>query len=75
MAHCYFSLCLFQCLCEELEYSDLLDKAVLCEDPYDRMVTVAAFAISAYASTYTRFLSHEYDLVISIFIFTENLVV
>nr|XP_039251673.1 oxysterol-binding protein-related protein 6-like isoform X2 [Styela clava] len=43
-----------QCLCEELEYSDLLDKAVQCEDPYERMVHVAAFAVSAYASTHTR---------------------
>ena len=38
-----------QRLCEELEYSDLLDKAASCPDPFDRMVQVAAFAVSSYA--------------------------
>ena len=47
---CYF----FQRLCEELEYSDLLDKAADTEDPYQRMVLIAAFSVSPYAATYYR---------------------
>ncbi|XP_015269245.1 PREDICTED: oxysterol-binding protein-related protein 6 isoform X3 [Gekko japonicus] len=43
-----------QHLCEELEYSELLDKAAECDDLYERMVLVAAFAASGYASTYYR---------------------
>ncbi|KAL4629702.1 oxysterol-binding protein-related protein 3-like isoform X1 [Arapaima gigas] len=43
-----------QRLCEELEYSELLDKASCTEDPFKRMVYVATFAISGYASSYHR---------------------
>uniref|UniRef100_H3A5L1 Oxysterol-binding protein n=1 Tax=Latimeria chalumnae TaxID=7897 RepID=H3A5L1_LATCH len=43
-----------QRLCEELEYSELLDKAAGTPDPFERMVYVAAFAVSAYASSYFR---------------------
>ncbi|XP_050790766.1 oxysterol-binding protein-related protein 7 isoform X3 [Gopherus flavomarginatus] len=43
-----------QRLCEELEYSTLLDAANRCADPCERLVCVAAFAVSAYASTYYR---------------------
>ncbi|KAM8795156.1 LOW QUALITY PROTEIN: oxysterol-binding protein-related protein 7 [Eudromia elegans] len=43
-----------QRLCEELEYSALLDRASRCADPRERMVYVAAFAVSAYASSYHR---------------------
>ncbi|XP_009994487.1 PREDICTED: oxysterol-binding protein-related protein 6 isoform X4 [Chaetura pelagica] len=43
-----------QHLCEELEYSELLDKASETDDPYERMVLIAAFAASGYASTYFR---------------------
>ncbi|XP_028662063.2 oxysterol-binding protein-related protein 6 [Erpetoichthys calabaricus] len=43
-----------QHLCEELEYSELLDKASETEDPYERMILIAAFAVSGYASTYYR---------------------
>uniref|UniRef100_A0A3Q0R041 Oxysterol-binding protein n=1 Tax=Amphilophus citrinellus TaxID=61819 RepID=A0A3Q0R041_AMPCI len=43
-----------QRLCEELEYSDLLDTANQTQDPYQRMVYVATFAISSYASSYYR---------------------
>ncbi|XP_032436017.1 oxysterol-binding protein-related protein 3-like [Xiphophorus hellerii] len=43
-----------QRLCEELEYSELLDIANQTEDPYQRMVYVATFAISAYTSSYYR---------------------
>ncbi|KFZ47791.1 Oxysterol-binding protein-related protein 3, partial [Antrostomus carolinensis] len=43
-----------QRLCEELEYSELLDKAAHTSDPFERMVYIAAFAVSAYASSYYR---------------------
>ncbi|XP_005290932.1 oxysterol-binding protein-related protein 3 isoform X2 [Chrysemys picta bellii] len=43
-----------QRLCEELEYSELLDKAALTPNSFERMVYVAAFAASAYASSYYR---------------------
>uniref|UniRef100_H2VB97 Oxysterol-binding protein-related protein 3 n=1 Tax=Takifugu rubripes TaxID=31033 RepID=H2VB97_TAKRU len=43
-----------QRLCEELEYSELLDTANQTQDPYQRMVYVATFAVSAYASTHHR---------------------
>ncbi|XP_038609602.1 oxysterol-binding protein-related protein 7 isoform X1 [Tachyglossus aculeatus] len=43
-----------QRLCEELEYSALLDQASRSPDPCERMVCIAAFAVSAYASTYHR---------------------
>ncbi|KAM4716932.1 oxysterol-binding protein-related protein 6-like isoform 2-T2 [Anableps anableps] len=42
-------LCLLQRLSEELEYSELLDTANNTDDPYLRMVYVAAFSISGYA--------------------------
>ncbi|XP_065211901.1 oxysterol-binding protein-related protein 6-like isoform X2 [Planococcus citri] len=45
---------MLQRLCEELEYSELLDKAVELEDPYERMVYVAAFAVSGYGSSSCR---------------------
>lgn len=41
-------------MCEELEYSELLDKAAELDDPYERMVYVAAFAVSSYGSSYFR---------------------
>ncbi|XP_033266688.1 oxysterol-binding protein-related protein 7 isoform X4 [Orcinus orca] len=43
-----------QRLCEELEYSSLLDQASQTTDPCERMVYIAAFAVSAYSSTYYR---------------------
>uniref|UniRef100_A0A8B9J0F7 Oxysterol-binding protein n=1 Tax=Amazona collaria TaxID=241587 RepID=A0A8B9J0F7_9PSIT len=43
-----------QRLCEELEYSELLDKAAHTPNPFERMVYIAAFAVSAYASSYYR---------------------
>ncbi|RZF32243.1 hypothetical protein LSTR_LSTR011515 [Laodelphax striatellus] len=45
---------MLQRLCEELEYSELLDKASELSDPYERMVYVAAFAVSSYGSSYFR---------------------
>ena len=43
-----------QRLCEEVQYSGLLKEATQMEDPYDRMVRVAAFAVSSYADTQHR---------------------
>ncbi|TRY94285.1 hypothetical protein DNTS_030372 [Danionella cerebrum] len=43
-----------QRLCEELEYSHLLDKAAHTQDPFERMVYIATFAVSGYASSYYR---------------------
>ncbi|CAO3589003.1 unnamed protein product [Absidia cylindrospora] len=45
---------LLQRLCEELECSDLLDKANLLEDPLDRLMHVAIFSISGFASSQYR---------------------
>lgn len=45
---------LLQRLCEELEYSELLDIANRTDDPYHRMVYIAAFSISGYAWAQTR---------------------
>ncbi|XP_029978544.1 oxysterol-binding protein-related protein 7 isoform X1 [Sphaeramia orbicularis] len=45
---------LLQRLCEELEYSDLLDTANDTPDPYQRMVYIAAFAISGYSTATFR---------------------
>ncbi|XP_056141563.1 oxysterol-binding protein-related protein 3 isoform X2 [Lampris incognitus] len=43
-----------QRLCEELEYSELLDRAASTQDPLERMVYVATFAVSGYACSYYR---------------------
>uniref|UniRef100_A0AAZ3QSH3 Oxysterol-binding protein n=1 Tax=Oncorhynchus tshawytscha TaxID=74940 RepID=A0AAZ3QSH3_ONCTS len=43
-----------QRLCEELEYSELLDRAANTQDPLERMVYIATFAVSGYASSYHR---------------------
>uniref|UniRef100_A0A8D3DV23 Oxysterol binding protein-like 7 n=1 Tax=Scophthalmus maximus TaxID=52904 RepID=A0A8D3DV23_SCOMX len=45
---------LLQRLCEELEYSELLDTANNTADPYQRMVYIAAFAISGYSAATFR---------------------
>ncbi|XP_038590848.1 oxysterol-binding protein-related protein 7 [Micropterus salmoides] len=45
---------LLQRLCEELEYSELLDTASNTSDPYQRMVYIAAFAISGYSTATFR---------------------
>ncbi|XP_047465411.1 oxysterol-binding protein-related protein 7 isoform X2 [Mugil cephalus] len=45
---------LLQRLCEELEYSELLDTASNTPDPYQRMVYIAAFAISGYSTAAFR---------------------
>ena len=43
-----------QRLCEELEYSELVDKAADTEDPVQRMCLIAAFTVSPYASSLYR---------------------
>ncbi|XP_028966306.1 oxysterol-binding protein-related protein 6 [Galendromus occidentalis] len=45
---------MLQRLCEELEYSELIDKAAETKDAMERMVHIAAFAVSGYASSYYR---------------------
>lgn len=44
-------LSMLQRLCEEMEYSELLDRAAENQDPYQRMICIAAFAVSGYASS------------------------
>ncbi|KAM6909857.1 oxysterol-binding protein-related protein 3 isoform 2-T2 [Xenentodon cancila] len=43
-----------QRLCEELEYSELLDTAANTPDPFQRMMYIATFVVSGYASSYYR---------------------
>uniref|UniRef100_A0A1A8Q132 Oxysterol-binding protein n=1 Tax=Nothobranchius pienaari TaxID=704102 RepID=A0A1A8Q132_9TELE len=43
-----------QRLCEELEYSELLDRAANTENPFDRMIYIATFVVSGYASSFYR---------------------
>uniref|UniRef100_A0A3Q3VTR0 Oxysterol-binding protein n=1 Tax=Mola mola TaxID=94237 RepID=A0A3Q3VTR0_MOLML len=43
-----------QRLCEELEYSELLNTAANTQDPFERMVYIATFIVSGYASSYYR---------------------
>lgn len=43
-----------QRLCEELEYCELLDVAATQSDPCQRMLLVAAFAVSSYSSSFYR---------------------
>ncbi|KAI3360959.1 hypothetical protein L3Q82_013169 [Scortum barcoo] len=43
-----------QKLCEELEYSELLDRAANTQDPFERMIYIATFVVSGYASSYYR---------------------
>lgn len=43
-----------QRLCEDLEYSELIDKACTLSTSQERMAYVAAFTLSSYAETTTR---------------------
>jgi hypothetical protein len=45
---------LLQKLCEEMEYSDLLDRASQTDDGYLRLVYIVAFIVSTYSSNYYR---------------------
>ncbi|XP_037873859.1 oxysterol-binding protein-related protein 3 isoform X3 [Bombyx mori] len=52
---------MLQRLCEELEYSELLDAAAECGSPVERMSLVAAFAVSAYAASAHRAASKPFN--------------
>ena len=43
-----------QRLTEELEYSEILDRAATCESSLEQICHIAAFSISCYASTAER---------------------
>lgn len=45
---------MLQKACEELEYCELLDKAATLSDSMERLMHVAIFAISSYASSQYR---------------------
>ncbi|XP_048416463.1 oxysterol-binding protein-related protein 7 isoform X5 [Stegostoma tigrinum] len=53
-----------QRLCEELEFSELLDTASRTSDPFERMIYIAAFAVSGYASAYYRARSKPFNPVL-----------
>lgn len=48
-------------MCEELEYSELLEMAATAPDPVERMTLVAAFAVSAYGPTRHRAASKPFN--------------
>ncbi|XP_045505596.1 oxysterol-binding protein-related protein 3-like isoform X4 [Colias croceus] len=52
---------MLQRLCEELEYSELLDAAAACDNAVERMSLVAAFAVSAYAASAHRAASKPFN--------------
>ncbi|XP_053617817.1 oxysterol-binding protein-related protein 3-like isoform X7 [Plodia interpunctella] len=52
---------MLQRLCEELEYSELLDSAAECSNAIERMSLMAAFAVSAYASSAHRAASKPFN--------------
>ncbi|KAJ0171292.1 hypothetical protein K1T71_012842 [Dendrolimus kikuchii] len=52
---------MLQRLCEELEYSELLDSASDCNNPIERMALVAAFAVSSYAASAHRAASKPFN--------------
>ena len=45
---------MLQRIIEELEYSEMLDRASMCDDQWEQMAYVAAFTISSYSTTATR---------------------
>ncbi|KAJ0019153.1 hypothetical protein NQD34_006722 [Periophthalmus magnuspinnatus] len=47
-------LSMLQRLSEDLEYSDLLDRAACCESSLEQMCLVAAFSVSSYSTTVHR---------------------
>ncbi|XP_063388022.1 oxysterol-binding protein-related protein 3-like [Cydia fagiglandana] len=52
---------MLQRLCEELEYSELLDSASSCNNELERMSLIAAFAVSAYAASAHRAASKPFN--------------
>ncbi|XP_037112165.1 oxysterol-binding protein-related protein 7-like isoform X1 [Syngnathus acus] len=57
-------LSLLQRVSEELEYSELLDIANHTDDPYERMVYIAAFSISGYAWASWRYRNKPFNPVL-----------
>ncbi|XP_061674880.1 oxysterol-binding protein-related protein 3 isoform X2 [Syngnathoides biaculeatus] len=53
-AHLNEPLNTLQRLCEELEYSELLDRAAGTHNEFQRMVFIATFVVSGYASSFYR---------------------
>ncbi|EDV23583.1 uncharacterized protein TRIADDRAFT_27761 [Trichoplax adhaerens] len=47
-------LSFLQRLTEDLEYSEILDRAAACDDPCEQLAYVAAFTVSSYANTTYR---------------------
>lgn len=47
-------LSMLQRLTEDLEYSELLDRAARCDSPLEQMCLVAAFSVSSYSTTVHR---------------------
>lgn len=47
-------LSMLQRLTEDLEYSELLDRAARCESSLEQMCLVAAFSVSSYSTTVHR---------------------
>ncbi|XP_025407950.1 oxysterol-binding protein 1 isoform X2 [Sipha flava] len=47
-------LSMLQRITEDFEYSDILDTAAQCKDPFEQMAYVAAFTISSYSTTVNR---------------------
>lgn len=45
---------MLQRLAEDFEYSSILDKAALCQNPTEQIAYVAAFTVSSYAATAYR---------------------
>lgn len=45
---------MLQRLTEDMEYSELLDKAARCENSLEQMCLVAAFSVSSYSTTVHR---------------------
>ncbi|XP_072948175.1 oxysterol-binding protein-related protein 3-like [Epargyreus clarus] len=52
---------MLQRLCEELEYSELLDSASTCSSGMERMALIAAFAVSSYAAAAHRAASKPFN--------------
>ncbi|KAL0861388.1 hypothetical protein ABMA27_008935 [Loxostege sticticalis] len=52
---------MLQRLCEELEYSELLDAAAECKNAVERIALIGAFAVSAYASSAHRAASKPFN--------------
>ncbi|XP_041978239.1 oxysterol-binding protein-related protein 3-like isoform X2 [Aricia agestis] len=52
---------MLQRLCEELEYSELLDAAAVCTGAAERCALIGAFAVSAYAATAHRAASKPFN--------------